>query len=153
MAERVNEPVHHAYRLRLEALLHIPADAAEQRIHEIIAAGFEPTSIKTWCEQSNFSAAALSQVISMSTLHRRLARGQRLTLRESDRLIRLAHVTAMAETVFGNKEKAQRWLCKPKKRFACRAPIALLSTYPGTRLVEDLIVELAEGGRFDRSQL
>jgi putative toxin-antitoxin system antitoxin component (TIGR02293 family) len=147
-AERVNEPVHRAYRLRLEALLRIPADATEQRIHEIIATGFEPTRIKTWFEQSTFSADALSQVISMSTLHRRLARGQRLTLCESDRLFQLAHVTAMAEAVFGNKVKAQRWLCKPKKRFGSTAPIALISTYQGTRLVEELIIEFARGAAF-----
>jgi putative toxin-antitoxin system antitoxin component (TIGR02293 family) len=140
-AGRVSGPVYHVYRLRLEALLHIPADADEQRIHEIIAAGFEPTRIKAWCEQSLFSTDALTQDISMSTLCRRLARGQRLTLGESDRLFRLAHVAAMAEAVFGNKEKALFWLCKPNLRFAGAPPIELLSTYLGTRLIEELLIE------------
>jgi putative toxin-antitoxin system antitoxin component (TIGR02293 family) len=141
LAGRMNEQVYNAYRLRLEASLHIPADAADQSIHEIIAAGIEPASVNTWCEQSTFSADMLSQVIPTSTFHRRLARGQRLTLIESDRLFRLAHVAALAETVFGNKEKAWCWLCKPKKCFAGMPPIALLSTYPGTRLIEELLIE------------
>ncbi|VVM52465.1 hypothetical protein PS673_00840 [Pseudomonas fluorescens] len=144
LAGRVNEPAYHAYRLRLEASLHIPADAKEQRIHEIIVAGIEPTRIKAWCEQSIFSTHALIHVISISTLHRRLARGQRLTLGESDRLFRLAHVTAMAEAVFGSKQKARCWLCKPKLRFAGTPPIALLSTYLGTRLIEELLIEYAD---------
>jgi hypothetical protein len=72
LAGGVNGPVYHVYRLRLEASLHIPADADEQRVHEIIATGFEPTRIKAWSEQSLFSTDALNQDISMSTLHRRL---------------------------------------------------------------------------------
>lgn len=141
LAGRVNGAVYHVYRQRLEASLHIPADADEQRIHDIIVAGFEPTRIKAWCEQSLFSTDVLSQVISMSALHRRLARGQRLTLGESDRLFRLAHVAAMAEAVFGNKEKSLFWLCKPNLRFAGTPPIELLSTYLGTRLIEELLIE------------
>jgi putative toxin-antitoxin system antitoxin component (TIGR02293 family) len=121
-----------------------PVDAYRQRIHEIIAAGFEPRRIKAWCEQSLFSTDTLSQVISMSTLHRRFARGQRLTLGESDRLFRLAHVAAMAEAVFGDKEKARFWLCKPKLRFAGTPPVAPLSTYLGTLLIEELLIEHAD---------
>lgn len=141
LAGRMNGPAYRAYRLRLEASLHIPADAVDQSIHEIIAAGIEPRTVKTWCQQSTFSADALSQVIPISTLHHRLARGQRLTLGESDRLFRLAHVTALAEMVFGNKETSRRWLCKPKQCFGGMPPIALLSTYPGTRLIEELLIE------------
>ncbi|QJC81567.1 antitoxin Xre/MbcA/ParS toxin-binding domain-containing protein [Pseudomonas umsongensis] len=147
-AEIMSAPAYRAYRLRLEASLRIPSDAADQEIHEIIAAGFASTRVNNWCEQSIFSADALSQVIPMSTVRRRLARGQRFTVGESDRLFRLAHVTAMAETVFGDKEKAQRWLCKPKQRFAGTPPIALLSTCQGTRLIEELLIELAEGLAF-----
>lgn len=71
---RVSGPAYHVYRQRLEASLHIAADADKQKIHDIIVAGFEPTRIKDWCEQSLLSTDALTQVISMSALHRRLAR-------------------------------------------------------------------------------
>ncbi|MNI84957.1 hypothetical protein D3C73_1419060 [compost metagenome] len=67
---------------------------------------------------------------------------------ESDRLFRLAHITAMAEVVFGDTHKAQRWLSKSKARFSGENPIALLSTSPGTRLVEEMLIQVAEGLAF-----
>lgn len=44
----------------------------------------------------------------------------------SDRLFRAAHITAMADTLFGNDEKAKRWLSKPKDRFSEKSPMAML---------------------------
>lgn len=96
-------------------------------------------------ELSLCSAEALSQVLPLRTLNQRVARGQRLTPGESDRLFRLAHVTAMAEAVFGDYQKAQRWLSKPKQRFAMEPPFTLLSTDQGARLVEHLLIQVAEG--------
>lgn len=66
------------------------------------------------------------QIVSFNTLQRRLARGQLLTRGESDWLFRLAHVSAMAQVVFGDKHKAQRWLSKPnawrgKRPWRCSA--------------------------------
>lgn len=92
-----------------------------------------------------YDAVALNQIIPLGTLNTRLARSQRLSLGESDRLFRLAHVTAMAEALFGDVKKAQRWLSKPKQRFAWEQPIALLSTTQGTRMVEELLIQVAEG--------
>jgi putative toxin-antitoxin system antitoxin component (TIGR02293 family) len=77
-----------------------------------------------------------------------LARGQRLSVSESDRLFRLAHVTAMAEVSFGDGQKAQRWLSKPKARFSGKHLITLLATSQGTRLVEQLLIQVAEGLAF-----
>ncbi|MNE85836.1 hypothetical protein D3C80_1828780 [compost metagenome] len=51
----------------------------------------------------------------------------------------------MAEALFGDAQIAQRWLCQPKKRFARQQPIDLLSTTQGTRLVEELLIQVAEG--------
>lgn len=67
-----------------------------------------------------------------------------MTLGESDRLFRLAHVAAMAEAVFGDEEKARFWLCKPKLSFAGTPPVALLLTYLGTLLIEELLIEHAD---------
>ncbi|MBV7547307.1 MbcA/ParS/Xre antitoxin family protein [Pseudomonas sp. PDM26] len=51
----------------------------------------------------------------------------------------------MAEAVFGDGKKAQRWLSKPKQRVAMEQPFALLSTSEGTRLVEEMLIQVAEG--------
>ncbi|MNN59486.1 hypothetical protein D3C81_1746040 [compost metagenome] len=54
----------------------------------------------------------------------------------------------MADAVFGNDEKAKRWLSKPKDRFSGRSPMAMLSTVQGTRQVEETLIQLAEGYAF-----
>jgi len=72
----------------------------------------------------------------------------RLTFDESDRLFRATHITAMANALFGNDEKAKRWLSKPKERFSGKSPVAMLSTIQGTRQVEEMLIQLAEGFTF-----
>ncbi len=68
-------------------------------------------------------------------LRHRVLRLQRLTASESDRLYRVAHVTAIAE-------KAYRWLNKPKKRLLESSPVGLLYTFIGGRIVEDMLIQL-----------
>lgn len=76
--------------------------------------------------------------------HRRAA-AERLTVDESDRAVRLARVVAQTESVFDNKEKAMHWLRQPMKRFEGRAPIDMLDTDVGSRLVEEALVRIDEG--------
>ena len=123
LAEILRGPAYHDNRLRLQTSLDIPIDALDQEIHELIAAGFSAATALTFCELDIFSAGALNQIVPLHTLYTRLARGQNLSLGESERLFRLAHVTAMAAVVFGNEQKAQRWLNKPKQRFAGNIPL------------------------------
>lgn len=78
-------------------------------------------------------------------LRLRVLRLQRLTASESYRLYRVAHVTAIAEVVFGNSQKAYRWLNKPKKRLLSSSPVGLFSTLIGGRIVEDMLIQLNEG--------
>ncbi|APC18313.1 antitoxin [Pseudomonas frederiksbergensis] len=147
-AEVMCDKAYRAYRVRLETLLHIPVDASDQDIHELIEAGFSATSVKTLCDLGALSPVACSHIISLNTLNTRLARGQHLSVSESDRLFRHAHITAMAEVLFGDGKKARRWLSKSKARFSGENPIALLSTSPGTRLVEEMLIQVAEGLAF-----
>jgi uncharacterized protein (DUF2384 family) len=55
---------------------------------------------------------------------------------------------AMAQTLFGDDEKAKHWLSKSKDRFSGKSPIAMLSTTQGTRLIEELLIQTAEGLAF-----
>jgi len=54
----------------------------------------------------------------------------------------------MANALFGNDEKAKRWLSKPKDRFSGKSPVAMLSTLQGSRQVEEMLIQLAEGFTF-----
>lgn len=79
------------------------------------------------------------------TLAHRRANAERLTVEESDRAVRLARIVAQTESVFGNKDKAMAWLRQPMKRFEGRAPIEMLVTDVGSRLVEEALVQIDEG--------
>lgn len=77
-----------------------------------------------------------------------MARSERLNLRESDLLFRYVHITAMAEVLFGDEIKARRWLSKSKDRLAGSKPLDMLSTFPGMREVEMMLVKVAEPSAF-----
>ncbi|NWB98432.1 DUF2384 domain-containing protein [Pseudomonas gingeri] len=148
LAEVMREPAYGAYRLRLEYLLQIPTDASELETHEMIQFGFEAQRLMQLCDQGDVTPLGRDQIIPLKTLKTRVARDQRLTVDESDRLFRAAHIIAMADTLFGNDEKAKRWLSKPKDRFSGKSPMAMLSTIQGTRQVEEMLIQLAEGFAF-----
>jgi putative toxin-antitoxin system antitoxin component (TIGR02293 family) len=50
-----------------------------------------------------------------------------------------------AVNVFGEQERALRWLGKPKHDFEERTPIQMLRTESGGRLVEEMLVQIEEG--------
>ena len=59
--------------------------------------------------------------------------------------MRVARITATAEQVFGEPERAWRWLRKPQQRFDGKAPIDMLTTEAGARLVEEMLVQIDQG--------
>ncbi|MDP2963895.1 MAG: DUF2384 domain-containing protein [Sulfurimicrobium sp.] len=79
------------------------------------------------------------------TLTHRRSKQEDLTVEESDRAVRLVRVLARAEAVFGDKEKAMRWLRRPMKRFDEKQPLEMLTTDMGSRLVEESLVQIDEG--------
>jgi putative toxin-antitoxin system antitoxin component (TIGR02293 family) len=139
------EDAYRAYRLRLELILHIPVRASDQDIHDLIEAGFPADIVDKLCDHVALSTEARDLIIPQKKLNDRLMRGQRLTVDESDRLFRVAHITAMAGVLFGNNEKAENWLKKSQLRFSGKSPIAMLSTIQGTRRVEEVMIQAAEG--------
>ncbi|MPQ71591.1 DUF2384 domain-containing protein [Pseudomonas sp. MWU12-2323] len=87
-------------------------------------------------------------IIPLTPLKTRTAKDQRLTINDSDPLLRAVRITAIANTLFGNDEKAKRWLSKPKEHFSGKSPMTMLSTIQGTRQVEEMLIRLAEGLTF-----
>ncbi|MNI77164.1 hypothetical protein D3C73_1334410 [compost metagenome] len=148
IAGAMHKDAYRDYRVRLELLLHIPTNASDQDIHEHIEAGLLPDSVMALCGVGAIGPSERNQIIPLRTLKARLATHQRLTLYESNRVFRFAHIIAMAVTLFGSNEKAKRWLSKPKDRFLGKAPFAMLSTFQGTRLVEEMLFQVAEGIAF-----
>ncbi len=147
-AQALRADAHRAYRIRLETLLQIPVNASDQDIHEMIEAGFLASNIKLLCDFGAIGPEQRDRIIPLKTLKMKLVSNQRLTVDESDRLFRLAHIIAMAEVLFGNIEKAKHWLSEPKSRFSGKSPNAMLSTTQGTHRVEEMLIQIAEGMSF-----
>lgn len=84
-------------------------------------------------------------VIPARTLKHRRDRKEPLNLDESDKLARLLRVYDQTVHVFDDKEKAIRWLNKPKHRFAERTPIQMLRTELGGRMVEEMLGQIEHG--------
>jgi putative toxin-antitoxin system antitoxin component (TIGR02293 family) len=93
-----------------------------------------------------FSRAEISDLVVPSrTLARRRNMGDRLSPEESDRAVRVARITALAERVFGEPAKAHRWLRKSSPMLAAESPLALLRTETGAHLVEQALHRIDYG--------
>lgn len=147
-AEVMRDAGYAAYRSRLNVLLGIPENATDTQIHQQIMAGFPASRLVEMCERGDVSPIERDQIIPLRTLKTRLSKEQPLTVDESDRLFRAAHITAMAEIIFGTHQKAKRWLDKPKERFNGETPMAMLLTLQGTRQVEEMLLQITEGYAF-----
>jgi uncharacterized protein (DUF2384 family) len=99
-AEVLRERAYRAYRARLGVFLSIPIDASDQAIHALVEAGFLAANVKVLCDRGTLSVAGRDQIIPLKTLKRKLASGQRLSVGQSDRLFRVAQITAMVEVLF-----------------------------------------------------
>jgi putative toxin-antitoxin system antitoxin component (TIGR02293 family) len=84
-------------------------------------------------------------VIPRRTLDRRLESHQRLTVVESDRLLRAARVIVRAIEALGNGDKASTWLRTPNRSLRGEVPISLLETDLGAKMVERVLGRIEHG--------
>jgi putative toxin-antitoxin system antitoxin component (TIGR02293 family) len=84
-------------------------------------------------------------VIPSRTLQHRRSRREKLTVEESDRVLRVIRVLSLTESIYGSRERALDWLRKSHLRLNGRTPLSLLKTDAGSRIVEELLVQIDEG--------
>ncbi|MCY3941672.1 MAG: DUF2384 domain-containing protein [Gammaproteobacteria bacterium] len=83
--------------------------------------------------------------IPATTLTRRRSSG-RLTPTESDHVVRVARLAAMASDLMaGDTDAARTWLTTPHRRLGDESPLRRASTETGGREVEQLIGQLRHG--------
>src|SRR5258707_12284958 len=111
----------------------------------IVEDGFPIDSLSLLKEKGLTFSEVSQMVISPRTLKHRKARGEHLSHEETDRMVRVARIVALAENVFGNLEKALLWLRAPDDRIGDRNPLSMLHTESGGRLVENMLWQLDEG--------
>jgi putative toxin-antitoxin system antitoxin component (TIGR02293 family) len=84
-------------------------------------------------------------VIPARTERHRRAKRERLTVEESDRLVRLTRLQALAEDVFGEADKANRWLREKLAILDGKRPLDLGETDSGARVVEQILAKIDWG--------
>jgi putative toxin-antitoxin system antitoxin component (TIGR02293 family) len=103
------------------------------------------SAIRSLVSSGLSDAEVYALIVPRRTLAHRLTKSQPLTKDESDKAVRVARVTALAEHVFGEPARAWRWMRKPKRQFEGKTAMEMLSTEAGARLVEELIVQVEHG--------
>lgn len=136
----------HNVRMSQAVTVPVAAPPVFQIDWETFEKGVPLSALEEFSVYSGFSLKELLEVvIPPRTLKHRRARKEPLNLDESDRLARVARLYDLGVQVFGNPDKARRWLSKPKHRFEERTPLAMMRTEMGGRGVEEMLYQIDEG--------
>ena len=84
-------------------------------------------------------------VIPARTQRHRSEKKERLTVEESDRLVRITRIQALAEDVFGDPGKASKWLREPLGELSGKSPLTVARTEAGARVVEQILAKIDWG--------
>ena len=79
------------------------------------------------------------------TWARRVQKGELLSPEESERLVRLARVLAIATEVFGDRDRARSWLLTQNRALGGSVPVRMLDTGIGTSVVLDELGRIEHG--------
>ncbi len=125
--------------------LGLQAPATEDQILRIVEQRLAPSVIKRLTTLGLERAEIDAVVIPSRTLQHRRSRREKLTVEESDRVLRVIRVLSLTEVVYGNRDRALTWLRKSQARLEGRTPLSLLQTDTGSRIVEQLLIQIDEG--------
>jgi len=110
-----------------------------------VRAGLPAATVEYVVDAGKMSLTEIdAAILPRKTLARRIKAGM-LTADQSDRLIRVAKVIALAEETFGSPQKAGAWLRRETGPLGGVSPMSLLDTTEGTVQVEQLLTRIAYG--------
>jgi putative toxin-antitoxin system antitoxin component (TIGR02293 family) len=101
-------------------------------IRRLIALGLQPSEID-------------AVIIPLRTLQHRRSRREKLTVEESDRVVRVIRALSLAESIYGSRPEALAWMRRPHPRLDGRTPLSLLNTDTGGRIVEEMLIQIDAG--------
>lgn len=125
--------------------LGLRAPATETEILRIVEDRLAPSVIKRLTALGLERAEIDETVIPSRTLQHRRSRREKLTLEESDRVLRVIRALSSAEATYGDRGRALAWMRRPHPRLQGRTPLSLLKTDTGSRMVEELLIQIDEG--------
>jgi putative toxin-antitoxin system antitoxin component (TIGR02293 family) len=134
-----------AANARIGDWLGLQSPATEGEILRIVEGRLSPSVIKRLSTLGLERSEIDEVVIPSRTLQHRRSRREKLTVEESDRVLRVIRVLSLTESIYGSRERALNWLRKPHARLDGRTPLSLLKTDTGSRIVEELLIQIDEG--------
>ena len=130
---------------RVEQLLGVHGLRSDQDLVRLVEVGLATGAIQRLLQSGLKDDEIYSLIVPRRTLTHRRSRRESLSRDESDRAVRLARIGALGEQVFGESERAWRWLRRTKRQFDGRSPLQLVATEAGARLVEELLYRIDDG--------
>ena len=118
---------------------------SEQGIIHLVEAGLPLEVLSRMTQRGLLWEEVCGVIINPRTLKHRRSKNQPLSKEESERAVRAGRVLARAQAVLGDQRSALKWLRAPKQRFENHSPMEMLSTEPGGRLVEEMLIQIDEG--------
>jgi len=117
-----------------------------RQLREHVRIGFPFASLTALSDAYEIDLPTLAKILSIPerTLARR-KQARRLQADESDRLLRVARIAALAEEALGSRARAAHWLQRRNQSLAGATPLETLDTDLGTRQVEDVLGRIAHG--------
>src|SRR5437764_7286303 len=120
------EPIIEAVYRKLGGRRVLRTEIASESDLARIVLGRIPLKALSAMQESGFSDREIDRlVIPSRTRRHRETRKESLTVEESDRLVRLARTQALAEDVFGNQAKANKWLRESLAILDGRSPLEM----------------------------
>ena len=120
------------------------ASGPDLQLAEAVERGL-PTASVAGLRELGLSFTEVAAIIPPRTLKHRKARGEALSEGETDRVLRVARILAMATRTFGDTAKGLLWLRDADDRLKGRTPLSMLQTEPGGRVVEAMLWQVDEG--------
>jgi putative toxin-antitoxin system antitoxin component (TIGR02293 family) len=105
-----------------------------------------PLRILAFVERGGYSKVEIDRyIIPARTQRHRKQKRERLSVEESDRVVRLMRIQCLAEDVLGDVAKAKRWLREALGILGGKSPLELAHTEAGARVVEQLLTKIDWG--------
>lgn len=114
---------------------------------ELTREGLPAGALDRLAGEMKLSRTAVAKALGISgrTMSRRVHAQARMSAGESDRVVRMARLLAMARETLGTDEKATAWMMAPNRTMAGERPIDRLDTDAGSQSVETVLGRIAYG--------
>ncbi len=113
----------------------------------VLREGLPSSAFKRAADRAGLTREELIRALRVgrASIFRRLASRQHLAPDDSQKLVRLARVTLLAEHVLEAPARARAWLREPVPALGGERPVDLLDTDEGARAVEEALLRIEYG--------